>query len=259
MQMYWVSDLPAEYRLLERSYPVELSVRWMRSVFPSSDQPRFLTENAWTPRASDAADDALPARPQRRRAEPIVAADLFVPPARDASAVNVVNDGASEPAAPSRTPAPNAEPRAPLAPAIRVAADTAPTLPAAAAQPAPATITSSDIEALVARLVSSYESGDLESLMALVDRAEASSLRGEQMRQLYRDFFRATRQRRLHLNTLAWRLGAASAQARGDAALSAEYFDQPTAVERRVDVELDIALREGRPRITRLALFPNGS
>jgi len=28
---------------------------------------------------------------------------------------------------------------------------------------------------------------------------------------------------------------------------------------RRVDVEVDIALREGRPRITRLALYPNGS
>ena len=244
MQMYWVSDLPAEYRLLERSYPVELSVRWMRSVFPSSEQPRFLTENAWSPRSSDAADDAPAPRPQRPR---------------NASTVKVVIDSASEPAAPSRTRTPILEPPAPLVPAIRVAADTAPALPAAPAQGAPQTITSSDIEALVARLVSSYESGDLESLMALVDRAEASSLRGEQMRQLYREFFRATRQRRLHLNTLAWRLGAASAQARGDAALSAEYFDQPTAVERRVDVEVDIALREGRPRITRLALYPNGS
>src|SRR5438132_3613449 len=85
MQMYWVSDLPAEYRLLERSYPVELSVRWMRNVFPSSDQPRFLTENAWSPRSSDAADDAPPPPPQRPR---------------DASTVKVVIDSASEPAAP---------------------------------------------------------------------------------------------------------------------------------------------------------------
>ena len=61
------------------------------------------------------------------------------------------------------------------------------------------------------------------------------------------------------MTNLAWQFGAGSAQARGEAALSAEFIGQGDAFERRVPVEVDIALREGRARITRLALFPDGS
>jgi len=246
VQIAWVSDLPAEYGVLERAYPLELSARWMRSVFSSSETPRFLTENAWSPRATDVVEAAPEPKPAPRRPAPQPPSERVADP---------------EPAAPAPRPARTVplqdEPIAPIAPAkqrLRLAAD-------ASEQPAPPapTVTSADIETLVARLVSSYEAGDVDALMALVDRAEAASVRGARMRQAYDEFFRATRQRHLYVTNLAWQFGAGSAQARGEAALSAEFVGQDAAFERRVPVEVDIALREGRARITRLALFPDGT
>jgi hypothetical protein len=238
VQLVLVSELPAEYRLLERAYPLEASAQWMRSVFSSSEPPRFLTENAVLPRATDVAEEPPEAKPPRRRAQS--APPVEVEPVMPAT----VEPRKEPPRAAPATPAP-----------IRVALEA----PAIAQALAPATaLTNADIEALVAHLVSSYEAGDIDALMALVDRAEASSLRGARMRQLYDEFFRATRERHLRVNALAWQVEAASAQARGEVAVSAHYFDRPAALERRVPVELDIAMREGRPRITRLALFPDG-
>jgi len=254
VQLLWVSSVPAELSLLERSFPVTASARWMRGVF-ASGEPRYLSDNAVPPRQDNPADDAPLARTAKPRdPDVIVLPDIAPPPAR---ALRTANE---EPApfdrarpAPPKAAAPDAQAPEPP-PALRFAQS----LPAPSAPAAQAAITGADVETLVARLVSYYESGDVENLMALVDGNEAASARGAQMRQAYREFFGATKQRRLHVNTLGWQLGGVSAQARGEAALSAEYFDQ-RAVERRVPVEVDIALRDGRPRITRLALFPNGT
>jgi hypothetical protein len=252
VQLLWVSHLPAELGLLERSYAV--SGHWMRGAFATSEQPRYLSDNAPPARPTEIEDAAPPVRPARSR-DPsvIVLPDIAPPPARPMTATILEPVVPAKPAA-GEGSAPN--PEAPAAKPSRPLRVTESIQPAAT-QPSAQAISTADVEMLIARLVSYYESGDLDNLMALLDRNEAASLRGAQMRQAYRDFFEATRQRRLRLSTIAWQLGGASAQARGEAALSAEYFEQP-AVERRVSVELDIALRDGRPRITRLALFPNG-
>ena len=243
IQMMWVSELPPEYRVLERAYPLDVSTRLVRSMFPTNETPRFLTENAWLPRASDAAQETSEVkRPRaREKADVVTVGEPVTSRGKGPAPAPVVRDEAPQPA---REPA-----RIATAPTALVQA------PAAAAP----VITAADIEALVARLVSSYEAGDIEGLMALVDRAEAASLRGERMRQAYDEFFRATRQRHLRVHTLGWQLDHGSARARGEVGVSAQYVGEASAVERRVPVEVDIALREGRPRITRLALFPDGT
>jgi hypothetical protein len=113
--------------------------------------------------------------------------------------------------------------------------------------------TNLEIESLVVALIGYYEAGDADHLMGLVD---GGFWRTAQMRQAYTDFFRATRARRLRLERLAWNTESGAAQARGLATVTAEYFDRTSPVERRVDVELDIRVRDGRARITRLSLFP---
>jgi hypothetical protein len=137
---------------------------------------------------------------------------------------------------------------------------------AAAAAPAPRTATIApravgdaarptnlEIESLVVALIGYYEAGDADHLMSLVD---GGFWRSAQMRQSYTDFFRATRARRLRLERLAWNTESGAAKARGEATVIAEYFDRSAPVERRVDVELDIGVRDGQARITRLSLFP---
>ena len=253
VQLLWVSDLPPEYRLLERAYPIAASAQWMRSVFSPAEAPRFVTENAWSPRTTDAAEITEPAPTIRRHAARVplpVAVDAAVPdavapPPRPRPAETAATAPLSKPKASAVAVIPEQRPRVAQAnPAANVVSPG---------------ISNSDIETLIAQLVSSYESGDVEGLMALVDRVEAASARGMRMRQAYDEFFRATRERHLRLNAIGWQSDAASAQARGEADLSARYGDQGAPVERRVAVEMDIGLRDGRARITRLALFPSGS
>jgi hypothetical protein len=119
-------------------------------------------------------------------------------------------------------------------------------------------VSAQDIEILVARLIGYYEAGETDKLMNLLDSAEAGFWQTARTRQAYQEFFRATRQRKLRVDNLAWRTEAQSAQAKGQATVVAEYFDAPGVLERRVEVEMDIALRDGMPKITRLSLFPDG-
>jgi hypothetical protein len=57
---------------------------------------------------------------------------------------------------------------------------------------------------------------------------------------------------------VSWETSAQSARAKGSAALSAEYSEQPGGkLERNVEMELDVVLRGGQPRIARLSLFPH--
>ena len=81
---------------------------------------------------------------------------------------------------------------------------------------------------------------------------------GGRIRTSFADFFGVTRERRLRMERLQWRSAGTSAQARGEATVLADYVDGRPRLERLVPVELDIALRDGQPRITRLVLFPGG-
>jgi hypothetical protein len=139
-----------------------------------------------------------------------------------------------------------------------VQASAAPQAPAFPAAPVVAAgLTPQDVENMVVRLVGFYEAGETDKLMDLIDSREAGFWRTARVRQTYADFFGATRQRRLRVDTLTWQTEPGSARARGVATIVAEYFDAPGTQERRIDLEMDIALREGGPKITRLTLFPN--
>ena len=136
---------------------------------------------------------------------------------------------------------------------MRIAqATTAPVAPAPKSSP-PA---NKEVELLVAQLVSAYEAGDARQLMALYDGGfwQAASVQ-----QTYANFFSATRNRRLRIDSLTWTSSAQSARARGQATVIADYNDSTPHLERQVDVELDIILVDGRLRFTRLSLFPNRS
>jgi len=58
------------------------------------------------------------------------------------------------------------------------------------------------------------------------------------------------------MDRLDWQTAADAALARGEATLIAEYADGSGKLERKVPVELDIAMRDGQARLTRLNLYP---
>jgi hypothetical protein len=116
--------------------------------------------------------------------------------------------------------------------------------------------TSAEIENLVVRLIGYYEAGEADQLMGLLANDDGF-WQTARIRQSYLEFFRATKERRLRVDKLDWQTAALSAHARGEATLQAEFFEESRALERRVDVELDIGLRDGEVKITRLRLYPN--
>ena len=140
-------------------------------------------------------------------------------------------------------------------PPVRVAQ--APVAPPSAATPAAPTSPSRDqVEGVVALLVGFYDAGDSDRLVALVDPDALGWMQGYRMRSAYSDFFGSTRSRKLRMERLTWHNNGAVAEARGEATVVAEYADGRPRLERRVPIELDIALRAGGPRVTRLVLFP---
>ncbi|MGZ5039965.1 MAG: J domain-containing protein [Usitatibacter sp.] len=116
--------------------------------------------------------------------------------------------------------------------------------------------TTTQIEDVVARLVGYYEAGEADQLMGLLANDDGFWQKAR-ARQAYADFFRATRQRRLRVDSLQWQSAALAAHARGEATVQAEFLDEPRSLDRKVEVEMDIALRDGEPKITRLSLYPN--
>ena len=125
---------------------------------------------------------------------------------------------------------------------------------AVASAPREGGLTAEQIEIVVARLITYYEDGDADRLIALIDASAGELAR---MRQVYQDFFRATRERRLRVKSLDWQGGALAARARGQATVEAEYVNGLPRLDRDIDVAVDIALRNGQARITRLSVFPN--
>jgi DnaJ domain len=243
----------AEYR--DRSVLQASLARLGANPVPHSERPRYVgaTAMAQPQRASDAvtAEDSetfsflkpimrvLKAEPPKAvmpvpRLETIAAAPQPAPALRIAPAASPVQ--VAQAAAPPASPPAAALPKS----APRESNDTA--------RPS-----NQDVESLVVALVSYYEAGDADRLVGLV---EGGYWRTAQMRQTYSDFFRATRARSLRVERLTWNREDGAAKAKGEATVIAEYFDQTSPVQRHVDVELDIAMREGRARITRLALFP---
>ena len=243
------------------------SARWMRDVLP--DTPRFLS--------------ALP--PSTEAFDPGERLQLIKEPRRLASLGSWVPlpESAREPAPPAGAGSPDAAPAPPAAspPPAAVLAATIPAAPlpiverasaailvAQAAPPqrtaqatgssAPPSPSRDQVESLVALLVGYYDSGNAEQVVGLVDPDHLGWFGGLRLRGAYADFFAATSSRRLRMEQLAWRQSGALAQARGEATVVAEYADGRPRLERRVPVELDIGLREGQARITRLVLFPGG-
>jgi curved DNA-binding protein CbpA len=261
---WWVGDVPQHYALLERSLPMQGSTRWVREALGDS-LPRFI--DAHPVLAFEPLELVTPAKAPRRLAAWVPVAE----PARGeiavANAVAAPEVARAEDRAPASSlvpvpqqpPAPKAAPL-PAPPRIVVAqATSAAPAPTAAANAAPgaSSPSSADIELLVARLVSYYEQGDADAMMGLFAPGEPGFWKGLRTRGAYSDFFRATKQRRLRMDQLNWRTSAQSVQARGAATLIADYADGAGRVERKLDVEIDIAMRDGRAGITRLSLFPD--
>lgn len=247
----WLADPSDEYSMLQGAF----SVRHGRDVPASADRPRFIGTDARTSSQRRAQADTDAPRPE--------GFTLFGPLWRAFAGSGAETPAAAPNAQVSPVEAPRPVPSAPQAAAQApgdspVMTKDATPAQASAPPPAPASgVSAQDIEVLVARLIGYYEAGDTDKLMSLLDLGNAGFWQTAKTRQTYFDFFRATRQRRLRVNNLAWRTAAQSAQAKGEATVFAEYFDEPGTLERRVDVEMDIAMRDGMPKITRLSLFPD--
>lgn len=259
----WYGETPREYTLFQ-------GLTAMARAGGGAEHPRYLGSGAF--HAPDApASSAGPLGAQDRSS--------FAPPTGGdaAAAVPVANAlprtdaippvataiAASEPA---REPTPLAE-RAPAAQGVRESGpvDASPALRAAmfvaqapvVPERAPTTRpTSDEIENLVVRLIGYYEAGQADQLMGLL-AIDEGFWQTARIRQSYLDFFRATKERRLRVDKLEWQTAALSAHAKGEATVQAEFFEEPRVLERRVDVELDIGLRDGEAKITRLRLYPN--
>lgn len=221
-----------------------------RDIGSGSERPRFLglgvvpardTASA-TMSAADPRQDRHSAS-RWRDAAPAPAPAVQVSPAKSHAGAQAVESDVSDfardaPAIVAASAAPVVASQAPVAPPARPEAN----------------LTSAQIEILVARLIGYYEAGETDNLMALLDSKEPAA----RTRQAYLEFFRATRQRRLQVKSLDWQAAPASARAQGQATVQAQYVDAPGNLERDIDVEMEIALRNGQAKITRLSLFPNG-
>lgn len=243
---------------------MDSAIAALRSNPPrAADRPRYVGASLEPARATDSVEAY---DPPFAFIEPLMARLRGEEPAAWAPSPTIVAPRGSPPAGNARVAATGQAAVAPAvaeaAPQLRVVAQLdshpatagAPSAPASASSDA--TLTNDDIEKLIVALIVHYEAGDVDRLLGLVDGAQAGYWRTAQIRQAYADFFRATRARRLRVESLAWSTHAGSAAAKGEATITAEYFDQSTPVERRVPVEVDVAVRQGRPLITRLALFP---
>jgi len=273
VQSWWVGGLKPEYSLLERAVPS--SARWGGAP---ADSPRFLggvpiqtgplLEPIKEPRRTVAlaawvpvpADPRVAAPAPERPASPVPAAAPSPPqpamavPLRAASSLAVAQPDPRASSPPSVAPVASApSPPSRAAPAVEQPLRLAQAGPAAPVVEIPSR---DQIEGVVALLVGFYDAGDTERLVGLVDADAFGWWQGYRMRTAYADFFGSTRARKLRMERLTWRNNGAIAEARGEATVTAEYADGRPRLERRVPVELDIAMRAGAPRITRIVLFP---
>jgi hypothetical protein len=272
VQAWWVGGSePQHYSLLQRAIPVADRIRQempdtprflgaplkLGEMLPPIEEPkRVATLASWLPLPELRPTKELPA-PARAHAE-----ERPPPPNPPMRSEPVAN--AAQPVTPLVAVAPPAPPPARLAqatpasapPPVRIA-QASPT-PAPAAASAPKGPSREQVEGLVSLLVSYYDAGDSERLVALYDPERLGFWSGMRTRSAYADFFGATRERRLRIERLDWQNAAGVAQARGEAIVLAEYPDGRARLERRVPVELDIVMKDSQPRISRMVLFPLG-
>jgi hypothetical protein len=254
VQSWWVGEVPNHYTLLERAIPVRASARWMSDVLPNVDLPRFLDgKSAYV---FEPIEYLPPTRPPR-----LGSAAAWIPARAEEVAVAQPRGSAAEVARPATVAAPAvvaAGPEIQTGPRLRLAQSASPPVPAAPApaRSVPGAPTTEQIEILVARLVSQYEAGNTDGLMSLFDPEELGFWKGLRTRSRYGDFFRATRQRRLQMNQLTWKTAPQAAQAHGEAVVVAQNADG-SPLERKTNVEFDIAVRNGQALIRHLSLFPD--
>ena len=247
----WVEDSAREHFLFE-------GFARDRDVNASAERPRFLGVNILPVR-----DNPREMLPPEKEAESFA---LLAPLWRSFSVAPAVEISPARLAPVARPADSIAIPKSELpiesGDASSAPADVPADPPAMVAQtPAPSAIgsrlTSAQIEIVVARLIGYYEAGEADKLMTLLDAKEAGFWQTARVRETYADFFRATRQRRLRVKNLEWQSASASAHAQGQATVEAEYFDAQGSVARDIEIDMEIALRDGQARITRLYLFPN--
>ena len=247
-QVWWFGDLPREYATLAGATPFDLSSRWIRDV-SGGERPRFMgsAQARAVETAPEAAAEApLPILAPLWRALSTRTAEVRPAPAIDTRPIRI------EPAEKARD-----EPALAPTPPLVVAQAAAPKAAVAGVSTPVAGVSTLDMEVLVAQLVTYYEGGDLDRLLALYDVGSIGFWEAIRIRQDFQDFFRSTRARRLRLTRVSWETGTQSAHARGEAALYAEYADAGGKIERNVPLELDVIVRNGGPRIARLSLFPH--
>ncbi len=248
VQSWWMGDTPQHYSLLQRAAALSSAEGWRNEL------PRFMDMKPAV--AFDPIELFKPVTKALRLAS------ISVPMANEAQQPAVQSMAEARAARP-----PAANPQAELQPPVVLAQVT--TIAPSGAAPSPTKPpalrpmraegpTSEDIEILVALIVSAYETGNADALMALFDAEQLGMWKGVRVRNTYTDFFRATRTRRLRMERLTWQTTPTTAKALGTATVVADYADTGKRMERNVDVEIDIALREGRVRIARLSLFPDG-
>jgi curved DNA-binding protein CbpA len=272
VEMWWAGQVPEEYATLDSATPLQLSTNWIRSVFPSSDRPRYLaTGRGFAAGNAAGGGSAAPEEsesllmPFWRALTGVVAETKPAPdplarvPARAATGVSV--PAALEPAAArkvdSRTAAsvPVRLPQ-PVAPA-RVVREPEGIAQASAMQAAPdPALRSPDMEALVATLVAHYEAGDLDRLVGLMDAPSVDVLEAVRLRGSFRDFFETTTKRHLHFQRVSWEPAGDAWRMNGQALLRAEHRDETGRFDRTVTVTMDVRMRDGQLRIARLSLFP---
>ena len=288
-QIWWFADLPREYATLAGAAPFDLSSGWMRDVRSGTERPRFIgageTQRPQAPRTADADGEVstsfltpLWRTLSPRGSEPQAAARAVVE-TRVANApppvARVENPAPRSDAAPSRIEQPasamegaaaRVEPPMARAPVPASATRSVPLVlaqtvaPDAAAAATQAELAREDMEMLVARVVTYYEAGDLDRLLGMYDVGSIGFWEAIRIRHDFQEFFRTTRARQLRLSRLSWETTAQSARVRGVAALTAEYSEQPGGrLERNVELELDVIVRDGQARIARLSLFPHST
>jgi hypothetical protein len=266
VQQWWFVERPREI-LAESSFVVTASDRWVRDT-PPSVAPRFLagTDSSapsellapiepapeWRPLAGPRVpeEDASP-----RVLAPAVATIQVV------AGVPLASANAAPANAPGRrteTPSAVTQASAGASPPLKLAQAVAAPSPSGSPTSVPGAPNAEQVETLVAQLVGSWDAGDADRLMGLLDSDEYGIWKGWRTRSAYSDFFESTRQRRLRMNRLEWRAEGLAARARGEATLLAEFQDGRPRLERTVPVELDIAIRGGHARITRIVLYPVG-
>jgi hypothetical protein len=129
-----------------------------------------------------------------------------------------------------------------------------PSGPAATVQP----LTTAEIDALSAAFVDAYDRGRLDTFAALFDDdAETNLYRGRAaIRNEYGELFRLSEWRQMQLKQINWRRVGERAYAKGEIAVRIGWRDG-REVEQRVAIDMEVARRDGRVVITRLAHQPS--